>query len=199
MRSLLKILAPAVIIAAAIPAAVLAQAQSQGRLFPNVGTPLSEKEIKSFDRIIGPEGKELPVGRGTAAEGEVIYKARCEVCHGVNGEGGILRQLTVGKPGQPYRGNYYFENQGKMNGVSFYPVPTIAWDYINRAMPVPNPGTLKPNEVYALVAFLYYRNGIINENDVMDQNTLPKVVMPNKDGFVPAKPVYPPEKAPSWW
>jgi cytochrome c len=174
-------------------------AQSQGRLFPNVGTPLSEKEIKAFDRIIGPEGKELPEGRGTAKEGEVIYKARCEVCHGVNGEGGILRRLTVGKPGAPYRGNYYFENQDKMNGVSFYPVPTIAWDYINRAMPVPNPGTLKPDEVYALVAFLYYRNGIINENDVMDRNTLPKVVMPNKDGFVPAVPVYPPAKAPSWW
>ena len=199
MRSLLKVIAPAVVIAAAIPVVVLAQAQPQGRLFPNLGTPLSEKEIKSFDRIIGPEGKELPVGRGTAKEGEVVYKARCEVCHGVNGEGGILRRLTVGKPGAPYKGNYYFKEQDKMNGVSFYPVPTIAWDYINRAMPVPNPGTLKPDEVYALVAFLYYRNGIINENDVMDQNTLVKVVMPNKDGFVPAKPVYPPEKAPSWW
>ena len=197
MRCSLKLLAPVVMLAAAIPAAVLAQ--SQGRLFPDVGTPLTEKEIKSFDRIIGPDGKELPVGRGTAKEGEVIYKQRCEVCHGVNGEGGILRRLTVGKPGAPYRGNYYGKEQDKMNGVSYYPVATIAWDYINRAMPVPNPGSLKPDEVYALVAFLYYRNGIINEGDVMDQNTLPKVVMPNKDGFVPAKPVYPPEKAPSWW
>ena len=197
MRSSLKVIMPAMVLAAAIPAAVLAQ--SQGRLYPNVGTPMTEKEIKSFDRIIGPDGKELPVGRGTAKEGEQIYVRRCEVCHGVNGEGGILRRLTVGKPGAPYRGNYYFENQDKMNGVSFYPVPTIAWDYINRAMPVPNPGTLKPDEVYALVAFLYYRNGIINENDVMDQNTLPKVVMPNKDGFVPAVPVYPAPKAPSWW
>jgi S-disulfanyl-L-cysteine oxidoreductase SoxD len=197
MRSSLRVLAPAVILAAAIPAAVLAQ--SQGRLYPNVGTPLTEKEIKGFDRIIGPDGKELPDGRGTVKEGEVVYKARCEVCHGVNGEGGILRRLTIGKPGAPYRGNYYFENQDKMNGISYYPNPVIAWDYINRAMPVPNPGTLKPNEVYSLVAFLYYRNGIINENDVMDRNTLPKVVMPNKDGFVPAVPVYPPAKAPSWW
>jgi hypothetical protein len=197
MRSSLKILAPAIILAAAIPAAVLAQ--SQGRLFPNIGTPLTEKEIKAFDRIIGPEGKELPEGRGTVAEGEAVYKQRCEVCHGVNGEGGLLRRLTIGKPGQPYRGNYYFENQDKMNGVSYYPNPVIAWDYINRAMPVPNPGTLKPNEVYSLVAFLYYRNGIINENDVMDRNTLPKVEMPNKDGFVPAVPVYPAPKAPSWW
>jgi mono/diheme cytochrome c family protein len=197
MRSSLKVLMPVMVLAAAIPAAVLAQ--SQGRLYPNVGTPLTQKEILAFDRIIGPEGKELPVGRGTVKDGEAIYIKRCEVCHGVNGEGGILRRLTVGKPGAPYRGNYYFQNQDKMNGISYYPNPVIAWDYINRAMPVPNPGTLKPDEVYALVAFLYYRNGIINENDVMDRNTLPKVVMPNKDGFVPAKPVYPPEKAPSWW
>jgi cytochrome c len=197
MRSLLKVLAPAVILAVAIPAAVLAQ--SQGRLFPDVGKPLSEKEIKAFDRIIGPDGNALPVGRGTAKEGEVVFVKRCQVCHGVNGEGGILRRLTIGKPGQPYRGDFYGKNQDLMNGVSYYPVPTIAWDYINRAMPVPNPGTLTPNEVYSLVAFLFYRNGIINEGDVMDQNTLPKVVMPNKDGFVPAKPVYPPEKKPSWW
>jgi len=197
MRSSLKVLLPAVMLAAAIPAAVLAQ--SQGRAFPDLGKPLTEKEIKSLDRIIGPDGNALPVGRGTAASGEVVYKARCEVCHGVNGEGGILRRLVIGKPGQPYRGNYYGKEQDKMNGPSYYPVPTIAWDYINRAMPVPNPGTLTPNEVYGLVAFLFYRNGIIAEGDVMDQNTLPKVVMPNKDGFVPAKPVYPPEKAPSWW
>jgi len=196
MRYSLKVLMP-VMVLAAIPAGVLAQ--SQPRLFPNVGTPLTQKEIQAFDRIIGPEGKELPVGRGTAKEGEQIYIKRCEVCHGVNGESGILRRLTIGKPGAPYRGNFHFKEQDKMNGVSYYPYATIAWDYINRAMPVPNPGTLTPNEVYALVAFLYYRNGIIRETDVMDQNTLPKVEMPNRNGFVPAVPVYPPEKKPSWW
>ena len=195
MRCSFKILLP--VILAAVPAAVLAQAQP--RAFPGLGTPLTQKEIQSFDRIIGPDGKELPVGHGNAKEGEAIYIKRCEVCHGKNGQNGILRRLVIGSPGNPYRGNYYDKEQDRMNGISYYPYPTIAWDYINRAMPVPDPGTLKPDEVYALVAFLYYRNGIINENDVMDQNTLPKVVMPNKDGFVPAKPVYPPEKKPSWW
>jgi cytochrome c len=181
----------------AVPVAALAQ--SQPRLYPNIGTPLSQQEIQACDRIIGPEGKELPVGRGTVAEGEQIYIRRCEVCHGKNGENGIVRRLVIGKPGEPYRGNFYFQNQELMNGPSYYPFPTIAWDYINRAMPVPNPGTLTPNEVYALVAFLYYRNGIINENEVMDQNTLPKVQMPNRNGFVPAIPVYPPEPKPSWF
>jgi cytochrome c len=192
MRCSFRFLVPALILAT--PVAVLA---AEPRLYGNVGTPLSQSEIQSFDHIIGPEGKELPPGSGTSKEGAVIFAQRCEVCHGKNGENGIVRRLVVGKPGQPYRGNFYGP---EANGPSYYPYPTIAWDYINRAMPASNPGSLKPNEVYALVAFLYYRNGIINEGDVMNAQTLPKVVMPNRNGFVPAKPVYPPDpKNPSWY
>jgi cytochrome c len=187
-----KFLLPALILA--IPVAVLAQ--SQPRLYPNVGTPLSQADIQSFDRMIGPEGKELPPGRGTAREGAEIYAKRCEVCHGKTGKDGLMRSLVIGSPGAPYRGTYYGEER---NGPSYYPYATIAWDYINRAMPVSDPGSLTPNEVYALVAVLYYWNGIINENDVMDEKTLPKVQMPNRNGFVPAVPVYPPEKKPSWF
>jgi cytochrome c len=178
----------------AIPVAVLAQ--SQPRQYPNVGTPLSPTEIQSFDRMIGPDGKELPPGRGTAKEGAAIYAKRCEVCHGKNGENGLMRSLVIGSPGKPYRGTYYGEER---NGPSYYPYATIAWDYINRAMPVSEPGSLTPNEVYALVAVLYYWNGIITETDVMDEKTLPKVEMPNRNGFVPAVPVYPPDKKPSWF
>jgi S-disulfanyl-L-cysteine oxidoreductase SoxD len=187
-----RFLLPVMILA--IPLAVLAQ--SQPRAFPDVGTPLTQAEIQSFDRMIGPEGKELPPGRGTAKEGAEIFARRCEVCHGKNGETGLMRSLVIGSPGKPYRGTYYGEER---NGPSYYPYATIAWDYVNRAMPPSNPGSLTPNEVYALVAFLYYRNGIINENDVMDEKTLPKVEMPNRNGFVPAVPVYPPQKKPSWF
>jgi hypothetical protein len=63
----------------------------------------------------------------------------------------------------------------------------------------PQPGSLTPDEVYAVVAFLFYRNGIIQESDVLDAKTLPKVEMPNRHGFVPEVPVYPPEKKPSWY
>jgi cytochrome c len=187
-----KFLLPVMILA--IPLAVLAQ--SQPRAYPDVGTPLNQAEIQSFDRMIGPEGKELPPGRGTAKEGAEIFARRCEVCHGKNGEHGLMRSLVIGSPGKPYRGTYYGEER---NGPSYYPYATIAWDYINRAMPVSNPGSLTPNEVYALVAVLYYWNGIIKESDVMDEKTLPKVEMPNRNGFVPAVPVYPPEKKPSWF
>ena len=39
------------------------------------------------------------------------------------------------------------------------------------------------NEVYALTAFLLYKNGVVKEDDVMDQQSLPKLKMPNHDGF----------------
>ena len=190
MRSSLKILVPLIVLAA--PAAVFAAE----RAFPQLGKPITPAEIQAFDRMIGPQGKELPVGRGTSKEGEAIFAKRCEVCHGKGGENGITHHLVAGQPGKPFKGPFYGPEK---DGPSYFPYPTIAWDYINRAMPASNPGSLKPNEVYALVAYLYYRNGIIKEGDVMDQTTLPKVVMPNKDGFVPAKPVYPPAKMPSWY
>jgi mono/diheme cytochrome c family protein len=190
MRCSLSLLAAATILATS----ATGWAQQPTRF--GVGTPLSQDEIKQFDFMIGPQGQQLPVGRGTVKDGEVIYVKRCEVCHGKNGEEGALRKLVLGRPGAPFRGPFKAEDR---DSVAYYPYATIAWDYINRAMPVPKPGSLTHDEVYALVAFILYRNGIIGENDVMDQNTLPKIEMPNRDGFVPAVPVYPPEKKPHWW
>ena len=189
MRCSLKLLVPLMILAA--PAAGLAQTPKF-----NVGTPLSQEEIQSFDRMIGPQGQALPAGHGTAKEGAVVFANRCEVCHGRNGQNGVIRRLVLGSPGNPFRGPFKAEDR---DSVAYYPYATIAWDYINRAMPVPKPGSLTPDEVYAVVAFLLYRNGIIQETDVMDAQSLPKVEMPNRNGFVPAVPVYPPEPKPSWW
>jgi cytochrome c len=185
----LSLIASLMILAA--PATGLAQSQKF-----NVGTPLSQEEIKSFDFMIGPEGQALPPGHGTAKEGAAVFAKRCEVCHGQNGEQGVLRRLALGKPGSPYRGPF---GAAQKDSVAYYPYATIAWDYINRAMPVPKPGSLTHDEVYAVTAFLLYRNGIIGEDDVMDAKSLPKLEMPNRNGFVPAAPVYPPEKKPSWW
>jgi hypothetical protein len=189
-RSPLNLLLPAIIILAA-PAAGLAQSHPY-----KVGTPLSQEEIRSFDFMIGPQGQALPAGHGTSKEGAEIFAKRCAVCHGQNGEGGIVHRLVIGSPGHPHQGPF---SDTEKDGPSYYPYATIAWDYINRAMPASKPGSLTHDEVYALVAFLLYRNGIIEENEVLDANSLPKVQMPNRNGFVPAVPVYPPEKKPSWY
>ena len=184
-----SLLAPVMILAA--PVAGLAQSPRF-----NVGTPLSQDEIKKFDFMIGPQGQQLPPGHGTSKDGAQVFAKHCEVCHGKNGQNGVLRKLVLGSPGNPYRGPF---TEAEKDSVAYYPYATIAWDYINRAMPVPKPGSLTHDEVYAVVAFLLYRNGIIGESDVMDAQSLPKVAMPNRNGFVPAVPVYPPEKKPSWW
>ena len=200
MRCSLNLLMPAMVLAtsvAALAQAPTAQAPAAQTPQFNVGKPLSQEEIRSFDFMIGPQGQQLPAGRGTAKEGEAIFAKRCEVCHGKNGERGVLRRLVLGSPGKPYRGPFKAEEK---DSVAYYPYATIAWDYINRAMPVPKPGSLTHDEVYALVAFLLYRNGIIQETDVMDAQSLPKVQMPNRNGFVPAVPVYPPDPTkPNWF
>jgi len=190
MRCSRNVLVPLMILAAC--GAGLAQSRPY-----NLGTTLSQEEIRSFDFMVGPAGKELPPGSGTAKEGADIFAKRCAACHGPNGQGGIAGRLVIGSPGNPHLGPY---KDTERSATSYYPYATIAWDYINRAMPPTKPGSLTPDEVYAVVAFLLYRNGITQESDTLDAKSLPKIEMPNRNGFVPAVPVWPPvPKKPSWY
>jgi len=143
--------------------------------------------VRAWDIAISPDGHELPPGHGTAREGRDLFIERgCVQCHGRNGEGGKAPTLIVAK-GAP-------TNPGRMPGMDMgiqapglmavsAPYATVMWDYINRGMPLGKEQTLKPDEVYALTAFLLFKNGVIKEDDVMDQQSLPKVVMPNLKGY----------------
>jgi cytochrome c len=161
-------------------------AQAQERLYGDLGRTPTAEEIKAWDIAVGPEGEELPPGSGTAGAGAMLYAQRCAGCHGQNLEG-VLAPALVG--GQGTLGTLDPE---KTIGV-YWPFATTLWDFINRSMPpnpynvpVPPDQRLKPDEVYALTAFLLYKNDIIDENDIIDANTLPKIEMPNRNGFVPA-------------
>src|SRR5258708_10163511 len=68
---------------------------------------------------------------------------------------------------------------------SYWPYATSVWDYIHRAMPLNQPGSLSADDTYAVTAFLLNRNKIIEANEIMDKESLPKVRMPNRDGFIP--------------
>jgi cytochrome c len=51
-------------------------------------------------------------------------------------------------------------------------------------MPYNESKSLTNDEVYAVTAYILQLNGIIGENDVINAQTLPKVRMPNRDGFI---------------
>ena len=107
-----------------------------------------------------------------------MFAAHCARCHGPTGEGDVGARLVGGQ------GTLRTPRPLKTVG-SFWPYATTLWDYINRAMPFDKPGLLAPSEVYAASAYILHLNGIIGDTQVMDAQTLPKVRMPNRDGFVP--------------
>ena len=185
MRCSYELLVPVMILAACVTG--LAQSRPY-----NVGSVPPPEEIRAFDVRVGPSGKELPPGSGTAKEGATLYAQRCAACHGPNGAGGTANRLVAKAPADA-------ENGPEHGTIAYYPYATIAWDFINRSMPANKPGSLSANEVYAVTAYLLFRNGIIQESDAMDAKSLPKVQMPNRNGFVPTVPVWPPAKKPSWY
>ena len=154
-------------------AALLAQSPKYG-----VGRPATAEQIRDLGIAIAPDGSGLPEGSGTVTTGREVFAAKCSKCHGEKAEGGIGPPLVGGQ------GTLRTAKPLKTVG-SYWPYATTVWDYINRAMPFDQPGLLKPPEVYAVVAYIFNLNGIIGNNDVMDAKSLPKVKMPNRDGFVP--------------
>ena len=147
-----------------------------------IGRAATPDEIKKLDIDVMPDGRGLPPGRGTAAEGATIYAAKCRSCHGASGEGGSAERL-VGRDSGP---NFNFAMDAKLVKTvgNYWPYATTLYDYTARAMPFMQPGSLAPDETYALVAYLLALNKIVPEGAVMDQASLPKVVMPARDRFV---------------
>jgi cytochrome c len=68
---------------------------------------------------------------------------------------------------------------------SYWPYATTLFDYIRRAMPFNESKSLTSDEVYAVSAHILQLNGVIGAEDAMDAQSLPKVKMPNRDGFIP--------------
>lgn len=146
-----------------------------------IGVAASPTQVAAWNIDIQPDGSNLPAGSGTVAQGRTLYAQVCATCHGQQGEGKPMDRLVGGK------GTLNTAAPVKTVG-SYWPYATSIYDYIHRAMPFNAPGTLNPGEVYAATAYLLYMNGIIPENAVLDARTLPKVEMPNRDGFIVSDP-----------
>ena len=152
-------------------------AAGQGPTY-GLGRPAPAGEIRRFDSFVPPSGAGLPAGRGSAEGGKAVYAAQCARCHGATGREGPEDVLVGGI------GSLASAQPLKTVG-SFWPYATTLWDYINRAMPFDRPGVLPPDDVYAVTAYVLQLNGIVSATDVLDATSLPRVRMPNRDGFVP--------------
>jgi len=143
---------------------------------PNLGKPIDPAEIAAWDISILPDGTGLPPGSGTPAQGAPIYAQKCAMCHGIDGKGGVNAAVVGGGPIK--------DMESAKTIANFWPYATTLFDFTRRAMPWQQPRTLTNDEVYALTAYILALNKLIGETDEMNAKTLPKVKMPNRDGFI---------------
>jgi cytochrome c len=139
---------------------------------PGLGQLLEEGEIPFYATYVAIDGRGLPEGSGTAAEGAEIYAAQCTTCHGETGtEGPVMPPVWPNEIWPKAVGKHW-------------PYATTLFDYIRRAMPLDAPKSLTNDQAYALAAFILERNGIIDANAAMTAETLPTIEMPNRDNFI---------------
>lgn len=159
------------------PGALLADTLSRPGYF-GFGRAATAADIAALDIDVRPDGKGLPKGDGNAAEGKGIYIQKCAGCHGTTGTEGPNDRLVVG---DTTKGN---ARRIKAIG-NYWPYATTVFDYIRRAMPFNQPGSLTDREVYSLTAYLLHANGLWEEKAVLNDKNLPQIKMPARGKFVP--------------
>ena len=144
---------------------------------PRLGRAVTADVAARASLNVFPDGRGLPPGRGNAVQGEPLFRQHCAMCHGAGGKGASAEELSGGT--EPLTSEY----PDKTIGL-YWPYATTVFDVTRRSMPMFAPGSLTADEVYAITAYLLAANGVIGERDEMDARSLPKVRMPNREGFV---------------
>jgi cytochrome c len=156
---------------------------------PGLGKPIGRAEMAPWDIDIEPSGAGLPAGSGTSDQGAPLFAEQCAGCHGEGGKGAAT--TTSGAPAAPP-----VVSDVKRKGIddttltiaNYWPYATTLFDYIRRSMPWTAPRSLTDDQVYALTAYILAQNKLIDPNEVIDAQSLPKVEMPNRNGFIPRFP-----------
>lgn len=146
-----------------------------------LGRPATSAEIAAWDIDVRADGRGLPLGRGDVEQGRQVFTQKCASCHGAEGKGGIADALVGGQ------GTLASAHPVRTVG-SYWPYATTLFDYVRRAMPFNAPQSLSADEVYGLCAYVLHLNGIVPAKAVMDAKSLPRVRMPNRDGFTSPDP-----------
>jgi S-disulfanyl-L-cysteine oxidoreductase SoxD len=155
----------------------------------NLGKPISPADFAAWDIDVEPDGSGLPPGGGTSDQGAPIFADNCSACHGEGGKG--AQTTTSGAPAAPP-----VVSAAKRNGIddttltiaNYWPYATTLFDYIRRSMPWTSPRSLTDHQVYALTAYILAQNHLIDGKQIINAQTLPKVKMPNRNGFTPRFP-----------
>ena len=135
---------------------------------PRFGQPIAEADVAAWNiDVRTSDGRGLPSGRGTVAEGRKVYDAKCVSCHGPDAKGGPVYGAMVGGIGS------FTTGKRVVTPGSMYPYAPILFDYIRRSMPMDAPQTLSANEVYAVSAYLLHLNGLLPADAAVDQTSLP--------------------------
>ena len=142
-----------------------------------IGRAATPAEIAGWNIDVDRDGHNLPPGSGTVRHGREVFDQQCAACHGAKGEGGLGDRLVGGQ------GTLATPKPMRTVG-SYWPYAPTLFDYIRRAMPLNRSKSLANDEVYAVTAYLLNLNGVIADTATIDAQTLPKVTMPNRDGFI---------------
>lgn len=186
-----------VVLSAALLAAA-SWAQAQSTAYPGVGRAATAKEIAAWDIDVRPDFKGLPAGSGSVAQGQDLWEAKCAHCHGIFGEsnevfspligGTTAEDIKTGRVANLQRTDF----PGRTTIMKVATVSTL-WDYINRAMPWTSPKSLKPDEVYALTAYLLSLANVVPEDFVLSNKNIAEVQkrMPNRNGMTTNHALWP--------
>jgi mono/diheme cytochrome c family protein len=153
---------------------------------PNLGRPIDPADIAAWDIDIEPDGAGLPAGSGTSDQGASIFAENCALCHGDGGRGGV--SMGNGAPAVVDDRKIVGIDDTTTTIANYWPYATTLFDYIRRAMPWTSPRSLTDDQVYALTAYILAQNKLIDAKQTINAQTLPKVQMPNRNGFVPRFP-----------
>jgi mono/diheme cytochrome c family protein len=143
-----------------------------------LGRAATPEEITAWDTDVRPDGRGLPVGKGTVKQGDDLFQEKCASCHGEFGQGVGRWPVLAGGAG-----TLKADRPDKTVG-SFWPELSTVFDYIKRAMPYGNAQSLTNDEVYALTAYILSMNDVVkDDNFELNEKNFTTIKMPNAAAF----------------